>query len=124
MRRVPAVLVLLSACAADPVAPPSSPSWHELSSAVKAGMARQQVEVILPRHSLSPVDTRIVGEEVIVSYWVDDHWKVTIGYDATGCARREDGRLIWSASPENRVTDPPRFARLERPRVEDWNSKF
>ena len=103
-------------CAPRDVASPDN--WRGQAAKVTIGMPRGEVEKLLPPHPKSPITTGGTGGSQSVTYWVDEHWCVSIAYDYTGVPRDEKGMAIDMNSPQNKVLAVAVLSQKEMPVVE------
>ena len=82
---------------------------------VKIGMTRAKVEKIVHRQKFSPGSAIISGGAQFETYWIDPHWKISIGYDYTGIPRDKEGKALDHVSLENKVVSTPQLIREDMP---------
>jgi len=87
--------------------------WTEKIEKIHQGMGRDEVEKILPPIDRCGKDIFGQGGGQVVSYWLDDKWKVSITYDYEGIPRNKDGNALNNYSPNNKVLSKPTLKRKD-----------
>ncbi len=82
---------------------------------VKIGMTRAEVEKIVQRQKSSPLSAIGTGGARFETFWIDPHWKISIGYDYTGIPRDKEGKARDHVSLENKVVSTPQLIREDMP---------
>lgn len=84
--------------------------WAERVAQVQPGMAREEVERLLPMNPKAPLTRKVQDDSHIITYWLDDQWKVIAEYDFTGVPREKLGKSGFD-SPQNKLLTAPRLER-------------
>jgi hypothetical protein len=90
---------------------------------VQVGMTRAQVNKIIPKYKGSPKGTIINGGAQFETYWIDQRWKVTIGFDYTGVTRDKSGKALERVNLGNKLISKPQLIREDMPAPHSWIPK-
>jgi len=85
---------------------PMGEVWKERAEQIEPGMKRAEVETLLPPAQGGPIKRSVQADSQILTYWLDNEWKVAIEYDFSGLPEDQDRRTEFD-SPENQVLTPP-----------------
>jgi hypothetical protein len=89
--------------------------WRAAVAKVRIGMSRKEVEKLLPPYFPAPSVGSFTGSRQGITYWVDEEWCVSCGYDYTGATSDETGSPIDDHRPENKLLSMPRLIRSPCP---------
>lgn len=89
--------------------------WRRQVAQVTLGMPRGEVEKLLPPHPKSLLTMSGTGGSQSVTYWLDEHWCVSIAYDYTEVPRGAKGVALDTTSPQNKVLTKPILTQKEMP---------
>ena len=92
-------------------APPPTPKsaaeiWAMRVDEIQVGMPREEVKALLPPYNLAPTKRNIKGDTQVITYWLDEQWKVSIEYDFTGVSKEQRAAKSYD-SPQNKVVSVP-----------------